>query len=81
MQKKSRPLGVIIVANLSIILGIIGLAAVVAVAVSGVNTPSAATSRTHTAAGSGALGLEDALYILVIGYGLRKRKGWHGPCL
>ena len=38
MQKLSRPLGVSIIANFSIILGIIGFLAVVAVSVGGVNT-------------------------------------------
>ena len=76
MQKVSRPLGVSIIANFSIILGIIGLLAVVAVSI-GVNTVNTATSiRSNTAYGSGALGLENALYILVVGFGLRKGKAW-----
>ena len=77
MQKLSRPLGVSIIANFGIILGIIGLLGVVIVSVGGVNMANTvAGSRANTAAGSGAVGLEDALYILVVGYGLRKGKAW-----
>ena len=77
MQKLSRPLGVSIIANFGIILGIIGLLGVVIVSVGGVNMANTvASSRVNTAAGSGAVGLEDALYILVVGYGLRKGKAW-----
>jgi hypothetical protein len=77
MQKLSRPLGVSIIANFSIILGIIGLFAVIAVSVGGVNTANTvANSRVNTAASSGAGGLEEALYLLVVGYGLRKGKAW-----
>ena len=57
MQKLSRPLGVSIIANFSIILGIIGLFAVIAVSVGGVNTANTvANSRVNTAASSGARG-------------------------
>ena len=49
MQKLSRPLGVSIIANFSIILGIIGLFAVIAVSVGGVNTANTvANSRVNT---------------------------------
>ena len=62
MQKLSRPLGVSINANFGIILGIIGLLAVVAVSVGGVNmAKTVASSRANTAAGSSAVGLEGAL--------------------
>src|SRR6266487_379241 len=77
MQKLSRPLGVSIIANFGIILGIIGLLVVVAVSVGGVNKANTvASSRANIAAGSGAVGLEGALYLLVVGYGLRKGKAW-----
>jgi hypothetical protein len=76
MQKKPRPLGVSIIANLCIILGIIGLASIAAISVSGVNSLNAAGGRAYTAAGGGALGLEESLYLLVVGYGLKKGKGW-----
>jgi hypothetical protein len=77
MQKLSRPLGVSIIANFGIILGIIMLLGVVIVSVSGVNMANTvASSRVKTAASSGSVGLEVALYILVVGYGLRKGKAW-----
>jgi len=77
MQKLSRPLGVSIIANFGIILGIIGLLGVVIVSVGGVNMANTvASSRANTVVGSGAVGLEEALYMLVVGYGLRKGKAW-----
>jgi len=77
MQKLSRPLGVSIIANFGIILGIIGLLGVVIVSVGGVNMANTvASSRVNTAVGSGSVGLEVALYILVVGYGLRKGNAW-----
>lgn len=77
MQKLSRPLGVSIIANFGIILGIIMLLGVVIVSVSGVNMANTvASSRVNTVAGSGSVGLEVALYILVVGYGLKKGKAW-----
>jgi hypothetical protein len=77
MQKLSRPLGVSIIANFGIILGIIMLLGVVIVSVSGVNMANTvASSRVNTVSGSGSVGLEVALYILVVGYGLKKGKAW-----
>jgi hypothetical protein len=77
MQKLSRPLGVSIIANFGIILGIIMLLGVVIVSVSGVNMANTvASSRVNTVSGSGSVGLEVALYILVVGYGLKKGKTW-----
>jgi hypothetical protein len=35
-----------------------------------------ASSRVNTVSGSGSVGLEVALYILVVGYGLKKGKAW-----
>ena len=56
MQKLSRPLGVSIIANFGIILGIIMLLGVVIVSVSGVNMANTvASSRVNTVSGSGSV--------------------------
>ena len=65
MQKQTRPVGISIVANFSIIEGIIGI----------VGISLSATSATK-APGVSALSLAESLYILVGGYGLRKAKAW-----
>lgn len=65
MQRQSRPLGVSIIANLSIIGGILGIVGV---------TLSAGGAAKESSIGAMSLG--QSLYALVTGYGLRKGKGW-----